>query len=256
MKNDSKISAVVLTYNNEDSLFDCLSSISWADEIIVLDSFSTDKTVEIAKKFTDKIFQKPFESFGKLRNQSIELASHSWIFSLDTDEVATPKAIEEIKKIAQDNGPFDAYFVPRSNTIFGKRLRFGGFYPDYRQPQFYRKGAMQFHEKDLVHEGFTINGQKGYISSYIVQKPFRNLSHYLNKMERYSTLMSKRMHQNKRTFKAHQLISHPLFSFFKMYFLRLGILDGFAGFLLAILYTYYTFIKYVKLWEIEKKSTL
>lgn len=246
---NNKITACVLAFNNETEIRRCLSSLSFADEIVVIDSFSTDKTVEICKEYTDKIFQYHFESFGKLRNLMLKHASHEWIFSLDTDEETTEAVIKEIKQAVNASDSKDAYYIPRRNRIFGRWLKHGGWYPDYRQPQLYRKNAMKYHEQDDVHEGYTITGSVGYFRQAILQYPFRNLSHYLSKMERYSTLMAIRMQKENKHFKKHQVITHPLFSFIKMYFFRRGFLDGFPGFLLAISYTYYTFIKYVKLWE-------
>lgn len=248
------LSVCVLSFNNEDVIKRCLQSISFAQEIVVIDSFSTDKTVSIAREFTDNIYQYAFTSFGSLRNLALKHASCEWIYSLDTDEVATEASWVEIQAILRNSNACDAYFIPRKNRIFGRWLKHGGWYPDYRQPQLFKKGALIYHEQDDVHEGYDIIGSYGYLKQPIHQYPFRDVSHYLSKMERYSTLMAKRMAREGRQFVYYKVILNPLFSFVKMYFFRLGFLDGFVGFVLAVLYIYYTFIKYVKFWEIHKKA--
>lgn len=251
-----KISALILAYNNEKEIERCIKSLDWADEVIVIDSFSQDSTAKISKDLGAKVHQYPFSTFGKLRNLALKHASNEWVFSLDTDEVTTQKSITEIKRIVEEQKSKDIYFVPRLNTVFGKKLKFGGWYPDYRQPQLFKKSYLTYREKDDVHEGFDFKGSHGYLKNHIHQFPFDNLEHYLKKMERYSTLMAKRMHAEKKRFRVHQLISHPFYSFINRYFFRKGFLDGFHGFFLAVLYSYYTFLKYAKLWEVQSKAKL
>ena len=250
----SKISAVVLSYNNEKEIGACLDSLSWADEVVLVDSFSDDKTVEIAKEKGAIVHQHPFSTFGALRNIAHKYAKYDWVFSLDTDEVATAPAIDELKKIANDASSKDIYFVPRRNIIFGKKMKHGGWYPDYRQPQFFKKDSLVYQEEHDVHEGFTPMGSIGYLKSAIEQRPFRDLEHYLAKMERYSTLMAKRMNKEGRRFSWPQLIVRPVFSFIKRYFFRLGLLDGLVGFIFSCFYAHYTFTKYAKLWLLQKRS--
>lgn len=251
----SKVSVVVLAYNDEPNIRHCLESVCWADELIVVDSFSTDSTETIAREFTDKVFKHTFQGFGRLRNDAVSYASHDWIFSLDTDERATPEVREEIRKILDEEPKADAYFIPRQNSFLGRPIKYCGWYPDYRQPQLFRKSRMRYRE-DLVHEGFDLDGRIGYLHHHVLQYPFQDIDHYLRKMDRYTDLMSQRMLGQGRTFRAHQLILHPLFTFTKMYFLRRGFLDGIPGLILSGLYTYYTFIKYAKLWELTKNQRL
>ncbi len=252
---EHKISALILAYNNENEIRRCIESLKFADEVVVLDSFSKDKTVDIAKELGAKVVQYPFTTFGELRNLALSHASHNWIFSLDTDEVATDKVVTELRSITKNPKASDAYFVPRRNSVFGKAIRHGGWYPDYRQPQFFKKEALKYREKDNVHEGFDILGKKGYLKNYIYQYPFDTLDQYLGKMERYSTLMAKRMFQEGKKFAPHKFIVNPLFAFFKRYFLRRGFLDGTRGVLMASLYAYYTFLKYAKLWELNRSKS-
>ena len=252
--NQEKISAIILSYNNEKEISRCIDSLSWADEVVVIDSFSEDKTAQISKEKGAKVFQYPFSTFGRLRNLGLKHASNPWVFSLDTDEVATPKVIDEVKALSQNPRGKDIYFVPRLNTVFGKKLRYGGWFPDYRQPQFFKKTALSYNESDDVHEGFTLGGEVGYLKNHIHQFPFDDLNHFLRKMDRYSSLMAKRMLKEGKKFSFIQLIVRPAFAFFKRYILRGGFRDGFHGFLMARLYSCYTFEKYAKFWELYSKE--
>ncbi|MFO0773130.1 MAG: glycosyltransferase family 2 protein [Nitrospiraceae bacterium] len=249
---------MIIAYNDEPNMRACLESITWADEVVVVDSFSTDRTSDIAREFTDKVYQHAFHGFGRLRNESMARASYEWIFSLDTDERATPEAAAEVRRLIADPQAADAYFVPRRNQFLGRWIKHCGFYPDYRQPQLYRVGRMRYRE-DMVHEGFDVDGRIGYMTEAIVQYPFRNIDHYLAKMDRYSDLMAKRMVEQGRRFHVHQLITHPLFTFLKMYVGRSGWRDGMPGLILSGLYACYTFMKYAKFWEATrgpKSSTI
>ena len=247
----SKISAVVIAYNDEPNMRACLETLAWADEIVVVDSYSTDATEKISLEFTDQVYQHEFKGFGKLRNEAVSRARNNWVFSLDTDERATSEVCQEIKEIVRQDSSADAYFIPRQNYFLGRFIKHSGWYPDYRQPQLFRKSKMRYRE-DLVHEGFELDGRIGYLKEHVLQYPFRDLDHYLEKMDRYSDLMAKRMLQQGRTFRTHQLITHPLFTFVKMYLMRAGFLDRMPGLILSGLYGYYTFIKYAKFWELAR----
>lgn len=245
-----KVSALVIAYNEEPNIRACLETVTWADEIVLVDSFSTDATEKIAREFTEKVYQHEFRGFGRLRNEALTHTSHEWVFSLDADERATPEVRDEIRRVLKDEPDADAYFVPRRNYFLGRWIRHSGWYPDYRQPQLFRKGRMRYRE-DLVHEGFELDGRTGYLKEHVLQYPFRDIDHYLAKMDRYSDLMAQRLVQEGRRFRTHQLVTHPLFTFAKMYLGRAGFLDGMPGLILSGLYAYYTFIKYAKLWELR-----
>lgn len=248
----SKISAYVLAYNDEPNIRACLETVTWADELIVVDSYSTDATEKISREFTDKVYQHRFQGFGRLRNEAVAHATHDWVFSLDTDERATPELREEIRELVNRGPETDAYFVPRKNVFLGRWIRHCGWYPDYRQPQLFRKGKMRYRNQ-IVHEGFEVDGPVGYLRSHVLQYPFRDLDHYLAKMDRYSDLMAQRMVQEGRRFRAHQLLTHPAATGLKMYVARAGFLDGMPGLILSGLYVYYTFVKYAKFWELSRR---
>ncbi|GJL62134.1 MAG: alpha-L-glycero-D-manno-heptose beta-1,4-glucosyltransferase [Nitrospirales bacterium] len=254
MAQSTKVSAVVIAYNDEANMRACLESLHWADELIIVDSFSTDQTTKISQEYTNRVYQHAFHGFGRLRNEAMAHASYDWVFSLDTDERATLEVRDEIRRYLAEGPKAQAYFVPRLNNFLGRWIKHCGWYPDYRQPQFFHKSHMRYHD-DLVHESYSVTGQIGYFKNHVTQYPFRNIDQYFMKMDRYSSLMSKEMRRRGRRFHRHQLISHPLFTFLKMYVLRLGFLDGKPGLVLSGLYAYYTFVKYAKLWELTHNKS-
>lgn len=247
----SKVSAYIIAYNDEPNMRACLESVAgWADELIVVDSHSTDATETISREYTDKVFQHEFHGFGRLRNEAVAHASHEWVFSLDTDERATPELREEIRRVLDAGPQADAFFVPRRNHFLGRQIRHCGWYPDYRQPQLFRKSRMRYRE-ELVHEGFDLDGNVAHLKEHVDQYPFRDIEHHLRKVTRYAGLMAHRMVQQGSRFQTHQLVTHPVYTFVKMYIMRLGILDGMPGLILSGLYAYYTFLKYATLWELS-----
>jgi len=246
-----KISAYILTFNEEDKLEEALKSITWADEIVIADSFSTDRTVEIARGYTQRIEQIPFEGFGKLRNEAVAHCTHEWIFSLDSDERCTPEARDEILATVARADAADAYLVPRRNRFLGRSIRHGGWYPDYRQPQLFRKGRLRYLE-DPVHERYEVTGKLGRLKHPIRQIPYKDLAQSIAKWQRYSTLGATRLEARGVRASMGQGLAHGLVSFFKIYVLRLGFLDGWAGFVIAFGYLEQTFYKYAKLTEKQR----
>jgi len=242
-------SVYVIAYNDEPNMRACLESVAWADELVVVDSHSTDRTAAIAREFTDKVYQVEFDGFGRLRNQAVAHCSHEWVFSLDSDERMTPELREEIRRLLDQGPGADAYFVPRKNYFLGRWIKHCGWYPDYRQPQLFRKSRFRYRE-ELVHESFECDGPVAHLTQPALQYPFRDLDHYIQKQNRYSTLMAKRMVEQGRRFSILQLFTHPLGAFAKMYVQRRGFLDGMPGLILSGLYAYYTVMKYAKFWEL------
>jgi glycosyltransferase involved in cell wall biosynthesis len=184
-----KITAYILTYNEAAKIEAAVSSVLWADEILVVDSHSTDRTTELAQALGARVVQISFEGFGALRNRALEACTHDWIFSLDADERCTPKARDEILKLIESNPAHDAYLVPRRSYFMGRWISGSGWYPNYRQPQLFRKGAMRY-KPDQVHEGYELLNDKplGKLENEIWQFPFRNLEQIIDKANRYSSL--------------------------------------------------------------------
>lgn len=243
----TKVSVYIIAYNEEDKIGPALKSVQWADEIIVADSYSTDRTAIIAQDHGAKVIQVRFTGFGELRNKAIAACSHDWIVSLDADERCTRQARTEIESIIASPNPLDAYYIPRKNYFMGKWIRYAGFYPDYRQPQLFRKGALEF-LPDAVHERYNIISDRkpGYLKTHINQIPYKNLEEILNKANRYSTLGAEKLAQTPKKAWMISALTHGIWSFLTLYFFKLGFLDGWPGFIIALGNFEGTFYKYAK----------
>lgn len=247
----SKISVYIIAYNQVEKLPDAIQSVWWADEIVVVDSHSTDGTTALAEKMGARVVQVPFKGFGDLRNCALAACQHEWIFSLDSDERCTSEAHQEILSIVQaKETPHDIYFVPRKNYFMGRWIKQGGWYPDYRQPQLFRKGALSY-VPDIVHENYVCHSEKpiGYLEQPIWQIPFWNLTEMMNKANRYSTLGVERLAKKYRKASMGSAVTHMLWTFFKVYILKRGFLDGWAGVVIAMGHSYGAFYRYAKYYE-------
>jgi glycosyltransferase involved in cell wall biosynthesis len=243
-----KISAYILTYNEAEKIEAAVSSVLWADEIVVVDSFSVDRTREIAASLGARVVDIPFNGFGELRNRAIEACRHDWIFSLDADERCTAPVRDEIIALLAAGPPLDVYRVPRRSYMMGRWIRGSGWYPNFRQPQFFRKGAMRY-KLEPVHEGYEVLTGKpvGTLKNAIWQFPFRNFEEVIKKMNRYSSLGVSKL-AGKRVSMA-SAFGHGAWSFLKHYFFKLGFIDGWAGFVIAAGNFEGTFYRYAKRYE-------
>lgn len=250
----SKLSVYIISFNEEDKIEAALKSVQWADEIIVADSFSTDNTANIAEQHGARVIQIPFNGFGELRNKAIEACTHEWIFSLDSDERCTHKAKEEILGIINSRESLDAYYVPRRNYFMGRWIKYSGFYPDYRQPQLFRKGALKF-KPDAVHERYEIVSKKkcGYFKSSINQVPFKNLEEMIHKANRYSTLGAEKLMKTGKNPGMLKAVAHGFWAAFTLYVFKRGFLDGWPGLIIAFGNFEGTFYKYAKFY-LKKKG--
>ena len=244
----ARISVYIIAYNEANKIEAALRSVAWADEIVVADSFSTDGTAEIARKYTDRVLQVPFEGFGKLRNDVLAQLTGDWIFSLDADERCTEAAAAEIRRIVERPGAIDAYRVPRRNFFFGRWIRHSGWFPDYRQPQLFRRGKLRYTD-DAVHESYVLDGSLGTLTEPIGQVPFKNLAQVVHKMQRYSTLGVERLAQRNTPPSMGRALAHGIGAFLRHYFVRLGFLDGWPGFVIAFSNFEGTFYRYAKYTE-------
>jgi glycosyltransferase involved in cell wall biosynthesis len=246
-----KISAYIIAFNEEAKIRAAVNSVLWADEIVVVDSHSKDGTAQVAASLGARVVQVDFQGFGDLRNQAIAACCHEWIFSLDADERCTAAARDEILAVL-DSPDHDVYYVPRKNFFMGVWIKHAGFYPDYRQPQLFRQGALRF-LPDQVHERYTIVSGKpaGYLKTAIWQEPFRNLAEVQHKANRYSTLGAGKLLEAGKKGSMGKALGHALWSFFQMYILKKGILDGWPGFVIALGNFEGTFFKYAKLHETQ-----
>jgi glycosyltransferase involved in cell wall biosynthesis len=243
-----KISAYILAYNAAEKIEAAVASVLWADEVVLVDSYSTDRTVEIATSLGARVVQVAFNGFGDLRNRAIEACQYDWIFSLDADERCTREVRDEILALIAGAPPHDAYRVPRKSYLMGRWIKGSGWYPNFRQPQLFRKGAMRY-TLEPVHEGYAMLEGKtlGRLTNAIWQFPFRNLEEIIQKMNRYSSLGAPKL-AGKRVSMASAL-GHGIWSFLKHYIFKLGFIDGWAGFVIALGNFEGTFYRYAKRYE-------
>jgi glycosyltransferase involved in cell wall biosynthesis len=249
-----KISAYILTFNEAEKIKAAVESVLWADEVVVVDSDSTDGTAEIAAGLGARVVQVPFSGFGDLRNRAVDLCRHEWIFSLDADERCTKAVRDEVLALLAASPPFAVYRVPRRNYMMGRWIRGSGWYPNFRQPQLFRKGSMRY-TLEPVHESYEVLGGRpvGTLRNAIWQVPFRNLEEIIRKMNRYSSLdAAKPAHKRVSMGSA---LGHGLWSFLKHYIFKLGFIDGWAGFVIAFGNFEGTFYRYAKRYEAAQNWT-
>jgi len=243
-----KISAYILTYNEAEKIEAAVSSVLWADEVLVADSFSVDRTAALATSLGARVVEIPFNGFGELRNRAIDACKYDWIFSLDADERCTAEVRDEIMALMAGEPAHDVYFVPRRSYMMGRWIKGSGWYPNFRQPQLFRKGAMRY-TLEPVHEGYeNLSGKStGTLQNAIWQFPFRNLEEVIKKMNRYSSLGVPKL-KHKRVSMASAL-GHGVWSFLKHYIFKFGFIDGWAGFVIAFGNFEGTFYRYAKRYE-------
>ncbi|HEV8441280.1 MAG TPA: glycosyltransferase family 2 protein [Methylomirabilota bacterium] len=248
----TRLSVTIIAWNEEERLRACLESAAWADEIVVVDAESTDKTVSLAREFTDKVWVRPWPGFGVQKNFALDQASGEWILSLDADERVTPELGERIRAIVAAGGPADGYLIPRRNLFWGAWVRHGGLYPDY-QLRLFRRGAGRFAE-DAVHESVKVGGRIDTLAEALLHQSYRDLEDFVRRSNRYSTLAASDWLRRGRRVGVHDLIMKPLGRFFSMYIIQRGFMDGWRGLVLAILYAEYVFLRMAKTWEARQGS--
>jgi len=231
-----KLSVVILTYNSRKHLEEVLSSALFADEVLILDGYSDDGSVEIARSLGVRVEFSQWLGFGRQKRRAVELAKNDWVFVLDSDEVITPQLEEEIKRVLE-NPQKSAYRVPRLNIFFGRRMRHGGLYPDATVRLFDRRRC-NFDEKE-VHEKVVVDERDtGELKNHMLHYAYDSVEEFIAKQNRYSTLGAK---ENRL-----KAILNPAWTFLRIYILKAGFLDGWQGYVTARLYAQYTFWKYIK----------
>ena len=247
------LSLCLITYNEEKNLEECLKSFaSLASEIVVLDSGSTDRTREIAEICGARFFVAPFEGFGRQKQHAIDLTTGSWVFVVDADERATPPLVEEIRTVLASDGPLDGYEVNRLNFFLGKPILHSGWAPD-PVLRLFRKGAGRTSD-NLVHEEILVSGRVGRLRSSLYHYTYRTLGDYLKKAARYASLSSREKLKRGARPGILKILLDPPFVIFKMYVLKQGFRDGKEGLFLAILYGFYTAIKYIWMFYPDKEK--
>lgn len=248
-----KISALITCKNEAHNMDALLKSVSWCDEIIVVDSFSTDETLSIAKKYTSEIFQHEYDSPAKQKNRFIPKASHDWVLILDADERVKPELESEIKILLnQSQIPYDAFWIYRENYFLGKKIRYSGWQKD-KVIRLFKRDLYQYDDKQ-VHEEIMQHGNIGKLKHKLIHYTYKDLAHYLEKMDRYANWAADDLLKKNINPGFFHFYIKPPFRFFKQYFLNLGILDGLPGFIICKLAAWGVFLRYVKLKEMLRKN--
>jgi glycosyltransferase involved in cell wall biosynthesis len=243
------VSVVVVTKDEEKNIEGALESVRAFDDIVILDAFSSDNTVEICRRYTDRVYQGEWKGYARQKQEAVELARKPWVFILDADERVTEGLVEEIRERLKASGPH-GFYVPRKNFFLGRWIRHSGWWPDYTL-RLFRKDVSHVEFRE-VHEKVVVEGPVHYLREPLEHYTYGTISDYIRKMENYSTLSAAELHNKKTAPYVISMLINPFWVFVKMFFLRQGFRDGMHGFILAGLYGFYTFLKYAKLWEKKK----
>lgn len=250
-----KISVAIITLNEEKNIRRTLESVKWADEIVIVDSGSDDRTAEIGREYTDKVFHQKWLGYAGQKNFAIDKTTGDWVLSLDADEPIEPALAEEIRAVTGSANTCDGYRIPRKTFFLGKWMMHGGWYPDLNL-RLFRKGKGRFEER-VVHESIKVQGPVGVLRNAIEHYTYPDLTSYIATMNKYSSLAVDIMEQQglaaTRTSWL-SIIVRPLFTFLHKYIFRLGFLDGKHGLVLNLFHAWYVFAKYAKAWERAKNK--
>ena len=245
------LSVVILTKNEEKNIEECLKSVyGWADEVIVADDESMDRTREIASGYACKILIRNMDVEGRQRNWAYAQASNIWVLSLDADEIVTPALKGEIEKVLKSNPKENGFTIPRRNYIGDYWIKYGGWYPA-PQLKLFRKDKFRFEEAEIHGRAF-MDGPCGHLKSDIIHYTYRNIEHFLAKMNRHTTLEARKWYNQKKTIRLARFICRAYDRFIRTYFIKKGYKDGYIGFVVAYLAGLYQFFSYLKYREIVR----
>ena len=256
----SELSVVVLTKNEERHLPGCLASVRWADEVIVLDSFSSDRTVEIARSFGAAVHQRPFRDYADQRNAGIALASAPWLLYVDADERVTPALADEIEREVQMAGAEGGepqqmvrpvgYWIPRHNYLFGRLVKHAGWFPDY-QLRLFRRDRAQYDPARGVHELVVLSGLAGALANPLIHYNYDTVAEFVRKQHAYSAQDAAALFRQGVRVRPHHFVLQPLREFRRRFISLDGYRDGWMGLLLSLLMAYNEVVKYAKLRQLQ-----
>ena len=248
------LSVVIITFNEEANLERTLSSVAWADEIIIVDSGSTDRTPEIAESFHAQFFVEPWKGFAAQKNSALDKATGDWILSLDADEEVEPALADEIKSVLRANPSVAGFWIPRKNFFLGRWIKHGGFYPDPKL-RLFRRGRGKFEDR-LVHEDIHLEDSSARLHYHLLHHAYPTLENYIDHVNRYSSLGAEMANRKRlRGFSVMDIVIRPKLTFLNNYVLRGGFLDGREGLLLHLYHAGYVSWKYAKAWEMARRGT-
>jgi glycosyltransferase involved in cell wall biosynthesis len=245
------VSVIVITRNEERNIAACLQSVAWARERVVVDSGSTDATLAIAREFNGKVFSLPWQGYGAMKNAALAHCTQPWVLWLDADERVPPALAAEIQSLLAGAPDAAAYQVARRAYFLGQWIRHCGWYPGYVTRLFRRAGA-RFNTKP-VHEELLVPGAVRRLHNDLLHFTDDTLEHYFHKFNTYTSLAADEIVRAGGSARWRDLLVRPPFTFFRMYFLRAGFLDGVRGAILCALSAFYVFVKYAKTWETQRQ---
>jgi glycosyltransferase involved in cell wall biosynthesis len=253
----TKLTVTVITHNERSHIAAALASVSWADEIIVVDSRSTDGTIDIARQLATRVEERDWAGYGAQKNYAADQASNDWILSIDADERVTPELAEEIRAVMSRGPVAPGYLMTRVAHYLGRWIRSTDWYPDYHL-RLYDRRAARWSER-RVHESVEVDGRpKGdkrlpRLRGELLHYPYRDMSDHLRKIDTYTTLAAQEWDAEGKRGTAWQALVYPRLAFFRNYILRRGFRDGRTGLLVSLLNSYYVFLKYAKLMELQRR---
>jgi glycosyltransferase involved in cell wall biosynthesis len=247
-----RVTVTIITLDEAAHIADAIDSAAWADEILVVDSGSVDGTLAIARAKGARTETRAWTGYVDQKNFAASLASHDWILSLDADERITPALASEIRALLSTDPPRGGYRVPRVTFHLGRWVRTTDFYPDY-QTRLYDRRQGRWRGR-YVHESVTVDGETGQLTNELQHYSYRDLSDHLDRINAYTTLAARQMHESGRRARAVDLLVHPPAAFLRNYVLRRGFLDGTAGLTLSLVNAYSVLLKFAKLWELQRCS--
>jgi len=249
-----RVSAVIITKNNELSIEDCLQSLTWANEIVIVDSGSTDKTLEICKRYNCKIISTPWLGFGRTKQLAVKYASFNWIFSIDSDEVCSPLLQEEIKKVINNVDNISGYRIKRQTYYLDKPMHYCGWQHD-SPLRLFRKDKGTFNSNE-IHEFVELEGQVKFIKSLLLHYSFPSITSHFEKMNKYSSLGAIALYEKNKQSSLFSALFKGAFKFLKMYVFQLGFMDGAPGLILSKNSAFGVYMKYIMLYELNKKQNI
>jgi glycosyltransferase involved in cell wall biosynthesis len=251
--NRPPISACIITYNEEKNIEDCLESISWVDEIIVVDSMSSDRTVALCRKYTDKVFKQEWLGHVKQKNHALQFAQNEWVLCIDADERVSPELRTEIEeRLLRENQAVDGYFFPRHSFYLGRWINHGGWYPDYKL-RLFKKSKGRWGGKD-PHDRVVLDGVSAGLKSDLLHYVYRNLSHQLQTVDNFSSITARGLLAEGERFSLSRLVFRPTIKFVGTYVLKRGFMDGLPGFIISVASSFYVFLRNAKLWELQQRG--
>lgn len=254
MDDRDKISACVITFNEERKIHRCLGSLKWCDEIVVLDSMSTDRTVEICRRFTDRVFQNEWLGYVAQRNMVRQMSLYPWVLFLDSDEEVSDALRDEIiAEFERGTGDYVGYEFPRRVYYVGKWIRHGEWYPDIKLRLF--KKACGRTEGEEPHDRLVVNGPVKRLKNPVWHYTHNDIKDHMDTLNKFSSITAQQRYVQDKPFRWVDLLFRPMLRFLRGYFLRGGFMDGSHGFIIAVLSAYGAFAKYAKLWEMKRRRS-